>query len=62
MEGAEQFYRDLRAPGIEARIAMEANGHSRWFERLIWELRFELRVGDAAAISSKRVRKRLNLT
>ncbi len=57
MEGAEQFYRDLRAQGIEARIGMEASGHSRWFERLISELRFELWIGDAAAISTKRVRK-----
>jgi len=56
-EGAEQFYRDLQAGGIEARIGMEASGHSRWFERLISELGFELWIGDAAAISTKRVRK-----
>jgi transposase len=59
-EGAEQFYRDLCARGIEARIGMEASGHARWFERLISELGFELWVGDAAAISSKRVRKHKN--
>ncbi len=57
MEGAEQFYRDLRVQGIEARIGMEASGHSRWFERLVSELGFELWIGDAAAISTKRVRK-----
>jgi transposase len=57
MEGAEQFYRDLRARGMEARIGLEASGYSRWFERLIDELRFELWIGDAAVISTKRVRK-----
>jgi transposase len=57
MEGAEQFYRELRARGVEARIGLEASGYSRWFERLIAELGFELWIGDAAAISTKRVRK-----
>jgi transposase len=57
MEGAEQFYRELRAHGVEARIGIEASGYSRWFERLMDELGFELWVGDAAAISRKRVRK-----
>jgi len=27
---------------------MEASGHARWFERLVAELQFELRIGDAA--------------
>ena len=36
---------------------MEVSGHARWFERLLSELRFELNIGDAAAIRSKRVRK-----
>jgi len=36
---------------------MEASGHARWFERLLAELRFELWVGDAAEIQSKRARK-----
>ena len=31
MEGAEQFYRDLCARGIAARIGLEASGYSRWF-------------------------------
>jgi len=57
MEGAEQFYRDLRARCVEARIGLEASGYSRWFERLMEELGFELWIGDAAAISTKRVRK-----
>jgi transposase len=36
---------------------MEASGHARWFERLVTELQFELRIGDAAEIRTKRVRK-----
>jgi len=33
------------------------SGHARWFERLLSELKFELRIGDAAEIRTKRVRK-----
>ena len=36
---------------------MEASGHARWFERLLIELQFELWIGDAAEIRTKRVRK-----
>jgi len=36
---------------------MEASGHARWFERLLAELTFELWIGDAAEIRTKRVRK-----
>jgi transposase len=36
---------------------MEASGHSRWFEQLLRELEFELWIGDAAQIRTKRVRK-----
>src|SRR5438105_14668037 len=36
---------------------MEASGHARWFERLLAELNFELWIGDAAEIRTKRVRK-----
>jgi len=36
---------------------MEASGHARWFERLLGELQFELWIGDAAVIRTKRVRK-----
>ena len=53
---AEQFYRDLRR-GAKVRVGMEASGHARWFERLMAELQFELRIGDAAEIRTKRVRK-----
>ncbi len=56
MAEAEQFYRGLRARGLEVRIGLEATGYSRWFERLIEELGFELWIGDAARISRNRVR------
>jgi transposase len=36
---------------------MEASGHARWLERLLAELQFELWIGDAAEIRTKRVRK-----
>ena len=56
-EEAEQFYRELAAQGMKVRVGMEASGHARWFERLLSELRFELWIGDAAEIRTKRVRK-----
>src|SRR5229473_6518665 len=56
-EEAEQFYRDLAAPGMKVRVGVEASGHARWFERLLAELNFELWIGDAAEIRAKRVRK-----
>jgi transposase len=56
-EEAERFYRDLAAQGMRVRVGMEASGHARWFERLLAELQFELWIGDAAEIRSKRVRK-----
>src|SRR3979411_291185 len=42
---------------MKVRVGMEASGHARWFERLLAELQFELWVGDAAEIRTKRVRK-----
>jgi transposase len=56
-EEAEKFYRDLAAQGIKVRVGMEASGHARWFERLLAELHFELWMGNAAEIRTKRVRK-----
>jgi transposase len=56
-EEAEKFYRDLGAQGATVRVGMEASGHARWFELLLGELRFELCIGDAAEIRTKRVRK-----
>ncbi len=56
-EEAEQFYRELQQRGVHVRVGMEASGHSRWFERLLEELSFELWIGDPAEIQSRRVRK-----
>ncbi len=54
---AEQFYRELHGSGIAVRIGMEASGHSRWFERLMGELGFELWIGDPAQVRARQVRK-----
>src|SRR3989475_4057261 len=54
---AEQFYRDLQLRGVHVRVGMEATGYSRWFERLLAELGFELWIGDPAEIKAKRVKK-----
>jgi len=54
-EEAEQFYGGLRQRSV--RVGMEASGHARWFERLLRDLKFELWIGDAAEIRTKRVRK-----
>jgi transposase len=56
-EEAERFYRELSGQGGKVRVGMEASGHARWFERLMGELHFELWMGDAAEIRTKRVRK-----
>src|SRR5262252_2597889 len=54
---AEKFYRDLQERGIGVRVGMEATGYSRWFERLLAELNFELWIGDPAEIKARRVKK-----
>ena len=51
---AEKFYRDLK------QVGMEATGYSRWFERLLAELGFELWIGDPAEIKANRVKKQKN--
>src|SRR5579863_9044330 len=56
-EGAEEVYRALAATGQRVCVVMEASGHARWFERLLAELRIELKVGDASEIQRKRGRK-----
>jgi transposase len=56
-EEAEQFYRELGERRVRVRVGMEASGHARWFERWLSDLQFELWIGDAAEIRSKRVRK-----
>jgi transposase len=54
---AERFYRNLQQRGIRVREGMEATGYSRWFERLLAELGFELWIGDPAEIKAKPVKK-----
>ena len=56
-EEAEQFYGKLKEQNLCVRVGMEASGHARWFERLLHNLGFELWIGDAAEIRTKRVRK-----
>jgi transposase len=56
-EEAEAFYRVLKQRNLSARVGMESSGHSRWFERLLQELGFELWIGDPAEVRTKRVRK-----
>jgi transposase len=56
-EEAEKFYRELATQGARVRVGMEASGHARWFEGLMSDLGFELWIGDAAEIRTKRVRK-----
>jgi transposase len=54
---AEKFYRDLKLRGVSVKVGLEATGHTRWFERLLAELGYELWIGDAAQITAMRVRK-----
>ena len=54
---AEKFYRELKQRGMCVRVGLEATGYSRWFERLLAELGFELWIGDPAEIKAKRVKK-----
>ena len=51
---AKEFYAGLTGA---VRVGIEATGHTRWFERLLTELRHELWVGDAARIRAADVRK-----
>src|ERR1700723_4531653 len=57
---AEKFYRELKQRGICVRVGMEATGYSRWFERLLAELDFEVWIGDPAEIKTRRVKKQKN--
>ncbi len=56
-EEAERFYGELERQNLKVRVGMEASGHSRWFEHWLRNLEFELWIGDAAEIRTKRVRK-----
>src|SRR5208282_3825652 len=53
---AERFYRDLKQRGISVRVGMEATGYSRWFERLLAELGFELWIGILSWITHHELR------
>ncbi len=57
---AEHFYRELKLQGLRVRVGIEATGQSRWFERLLAELNFEVWIGDPARIRAKQVRKQKN--
>jgi transposase len=57
MVKAEKFDRELKQRGVNARVGMDATGHSRWFERLLAKLGIEVWIGDAAEIKTMRVRK-----
>jgi transposase len=56
-EEANQFYSELKGQNLAVRVGMESSGHARWFERLLRHFEFELWIGDAAEIRTKRVRK-----
>ena len=49
---AERFYRDLQQSGIRVRVGMEATGYSRWFERLLAGLGYEVWIGEPAEIKT----------
>jgi transposase len=52
---AERFYRSLA--GQQVLVGVEATGGMRWFERLLGELGFELRVGDPVKVRAAAARK-----
>jgi transposase len=51
---ARGFYASLEGA---VRVGIEATGHTRWFERMLAELGYELWIGDAAEIRAAMVRK-----
>ena len=52
---AEKFYRGLA--GQQVRVGMEATGGTRWLERLLTDLGFQLWVGDPSRIRAAAARK-----
>jgi len=46
-EEPEQFYGELKQRRCAVRVGMEGSGHSRWFERLLRDLEFELWICPA---------------
>ena len=53
-EEAEQFYSQLQG---EVMVGVEASGNMLWFERLLARMGHRLRLGDAAQIQAREVRK-----
>jgi transposase len=53
----ERFYRGLKQRGVSVRVGLEATGYSRWFERLLTELGFEVWIGDPVEIKTRRAKK-----
>jgi transposase len=49
------FYRQLR--GQRVMVGMEASGNTLWFERLLTDLGYQMRMGDASRIRAMEVRK-----
>jgi hypothetical protein len=45
-EEAVKVCRNLAAQGITVRVGMEANGHARWFERLLNKSPLRFRAAD----------------
>jgi hypothetical protein len=54
---AERFHGAQATAGQQVRVGVEASGHTRQVERLMWELQCELWIGSATEIQSKRGRK-----
>src|SRR5262249_61745620 len=54
IENVRAFYASLHGPVI---VGLEATGYSQWFEDLLFELKHEVWIGDAAEIR-KRARSR----
>src|SRR5258708_31845893 len=53
-EEAQQFYGQLQG---EVVVGVEASGNMLWFERLLAGMGHRLRLGDAAQIHAREVRK-----
>lgn len=54
LERVREFYASLHGQVI---VGLEATGYSQWFEDMLFELKHEIRIGDAAEIR-KRARSR----
>jgi len=50
LQKAREFYGSLPSQVI---IGLEASGYSQWFEDLLFELKHEIRIGNAAEIRKR---------